>query len=81
MRTVVAVQHTHLHGLVDLAESSVQAGLHRCLGIVTRLGGIGVASGEATLHQGAQRRLVSPVVEAIALCDLNALLRRLVIGH
>ena len=81
MRTVVAMQHTHLHSLVDLAESSIHAGLHGCLGIITRLGGIGVASGEAALHQGAQRRLVSPVVETVALCDLNALLGRLVIGH
>ena len=81
MSTVVAMQNTHLHSLVDLAEGSIHAGLHGCFGVVTRLGGVSIASREATLHQGAQRRLVSPVVEAVALCDLNALLGRLVIGH
>ena len=81
MGTVVAMQHTDLDGFIDFAESSTHAGLQSGFGLIAGLGGIGVTGGEATLHQGAQRRLVSPVVETVALGDLNALLGRLVIGH
>ena len=81
MSTVVAVKNANFDGLVDFAESSAHAGLHRRLGLVTGLGGIGLTCREAALHQGAQRRLVALVVETVALGDLNALLGRLVIGH
>ena len=81
MGTVVAVQHADLDGLINLAESSAEARLDGLLGGVARRLGVGRASSEATLHQGADRRLVGAVVQTIALSNLNAFLRRLVIGH
>jgi len=81
MGTVVAVKHTHLHSFINLAECSTHAGLHRGLGLIARCSGVGIASCEATLHQGAQSRFVGLVVKTVALGDLNAFLGRLVIGH
>ena len=81
MGTVIPVQNADFDRLVDLAESGTHARLNRFLGGIARLSRVGVACGEATLHQRAKRGLVAPVVKAVALCDLNALLGRLVIGH
>ena len=81
MGTGVAVQHATLDGLVDLAEGGADAGLHGGLGLVARLLGVGRAGGEAPLDQGSHRRLVGTVLKTVALGDLDALLRRLVIGH
>ena len=81
MGTVVAVKHTHLHSLINLAERSAHAGLNSGLGLIARCSGISIASCEATLHQGAQSGLVGLVVKTVALGDLNAFLGRLVIGH
>ena len=71
----VAMQHTHLHSLINLAEGGIHGGLNSRLGVFTRGLGISAASGEAALHQGAQGRLVGAVAETVALGNLNALLR------
>ena len=75
------MEHTHLHRLVDLAEGRIHAGLDGGLGGLAGLLAVGGAGGETALHQGAQSRLVGAVEDAVALGNLNALLRRLVIGH
>ena len=81
MSAVVAMENAALHSFVDLAEGRIHAGLNRGLRLLASSGVVVGAGGKATLHQGAQRRFVRLVAQAIALGDLNALLGRLVIGH
>ena len=74
MGTRIAMKHAAFHGLINLAEGCVHAGLNAGLGLITRGGAIGLTCTEAALHQGAHRRLVSLVLKAVALSDLDALL-------
>lgn len=75
MGTAIFVQYTHLHSLVNLAESRVQAFLHGIPGDIAIAASVAAAGGEAALHQGAQGGFVAAVAQAVALGDLNALLR------
>ena len=74
MGTCIAVENSTLHGFVDLAERGIQAGLNVGLGFIARGGAVGGTGTEATLHQRAHRRLVSLVLKAVALSDLDAFL-------
>ena len=74
MSSGIAVQHTTLNSLVDLAEGGVPAGLNRCLGFVSWGGDVGIAGTETALHQRSHSGLVSLVLETVALSDLDALL-------
>jgi len=75
------MDHPNLDGLVDFAEGGVQAGLNRFLSGIARGLAEGRAGGEAALDQRAHGRLVGAVLQAIAFGNLDALFRRLVIGH
>ena len=79
--TRIAMHHPNLYSLVDLAEGGIQGRLNGSLGIRTRVLAVATAGGKATLHQGAQGRLVGAVAQTVALGDLDALLGRLVIGQ
>ena len=81
MSARIAMQHTALHSLVNLAERCIQTGLNCGLRLFPGGGTVGITSAEAALHERAHRRLVSLVLQAVALSDLDALLRGLVIGH
>ena len=72
--TGVAMQNATLDRLIDFAEGCIQAGLNGGLGFVARGGGVGITSTEAALHESAHGGLVSLVLEAVALSDLDALL-------
>ena len=74
MGTCIAVQHTALYSLVDLAESGIHAGLNIGLGLIAGGGVVSLTGTEAALHQRAHRRLVGLVLKAVALSDLDALL-------
>ena len=69
--TVIAVQNTDLDRLVDSAERVLHRLLNVGLGMIIRAGAVGITSGEATLHQRAQRRFVSAVAQTIALSDFD----------
>ncbi len=74
MGTAVAMQNAALDRLVDFAEGRIQAGLNSGLGFIARSSGVGITSTEAALHKSAHGGLVSLVLEAVALSDLDALL-------
>jgi len=80
-RAGVAVHHATLDRLVDLAEGCVQAGANHDPGFIIRLLVVGRYRREAALHQRAHRRFVGAVEQPVALGNLDAFLRRLVIGH
>ena len=69
--TVITVQNTDLDRLVDSAERVLHRLLNVGLGMIIRAGAVGITSGEATLHQRAQRRFVSAVAQTIALSDFD----------
>ena len=75
------MQCADLDSLINLAESSVQTLLDGFLGRLAGLTAIAFAGGEAALHQGAKRRDIAAVVQAVALSNLDALTSRLVIRH
>ena len=54
MGTGVAVDHTHLYRLIDLAKCLAHGGLDSCLCFGARLAAVGITGGEAALHQCAQ---------------------------
>ena len=81
MSASIAVQSTNLDGLVNLAEGCVQAVIDSFFGRLARLTAIAFTSTEAPLHQGAKRRHIAAVVQAVALSNLDALTSRLVIRH
>ena len=71
----------HFDGLINLAKRCIHAVFDSFLGRLTRLSAIAFTSAEAALHQGAQRRYVAAIMQAIALSNLDALTSRLVIRH
>lgn len=75
------MQHAALHSLVNLAECGIQTGLNCGLRLITGGSSVSLTSAETALHERAHRRLVGLVLQAVALSDLDALLRGLVIGH
>lgn len=74
MGTGIAMKHAAFHGLINLAEGCVHAGLNACLGLIAGGRAVSITRTEAALHQRAHRRLVGLVLKAVALSDLDALL-------
>ena len=81
MSAGIAVEHATLDSLIDLAESSIHAGLNTGFRLITGRCCVGITGTDTALHESAHGRLVGLVLKAIALSDLDAFLRRFVIGH
>ena len=81
MSSGVAVQNASLDSLVNFAECGIHAGFNTGFRLITGRCCVGITGTDTALHESAHGRLVGLVLKAIALSDLDAFLRRFVIGH